>query len=201
METDIFIVLDRSASMFPQKQNVIEGFNEWLASQQEREDSYVTLVQFPDNDTSWQRDRVWKATYSNLAVDIAPYLNNISYNPTGPNTPLYDSIMGVISLARKRIGNKLLIIITDGEENASVQYSYEQVAKKLEWCQESGWGVIFLASDLKVREQAIRLKMDQTNIGVYNGDARGAMQMAMAGTRSYYNSVGEGNLKHRNLVN
>jgi uncharacterized protein YegL len=121
--TDITILLDRSGSMQSQRDNTIKGVNLFLKEQSHGEGrANLTLIQVDD-----QYD------VHVHAVDIAQVqpLTRMTYVPRG-DTALYDAMARAIDdtgtrLARmpeaKRPAHVLFVVMTDGEENASINYS------------------------------------------------------------------------------
>jgi hypothetical protein len=84
------------------------------------------------------------------------------------STPLYDAIMVMTQRLRDlNPENCSILIVTDGEENAS-QYCNETKAREyLDWCRAHGWQVTFMGCDFNNSSQARLLGADDTNsIGV-----------------------------------
>jgi uncharacterized protein YegL len=75
--------------------------------------------------------------------------------PNG-NTALYDAVArcikdtkAVIEGLKKKPSKVVLALMTDGEENDSKEYKFEDVAGLIDQQKESGWEIIFLAGSLK----------------------------------------------------
>lgn len=132
-ETYIAVVLDRSGSMESVKAETISGFNHFLKEQQQQGDNArLTLVQFDSQSTDFLTE--------NLPVTDAKPLNADTYQPRGM-TPLLDALGATINSTGKTLNaipepnrpdKVVFVIITDGEENASHQFSKAQVKEMIE---------------------------------------------------------------------
>ena len=146
--TDITIILDRSGSMFTIKSATIEGFNSFINKQQKGDfDANLTFVQF---------DNEYEKVYEQKEIKKVKYLNHETYIPRG-TTALLDAIGITINSTKKRIDtigkskkptNVIIAIITDGYENASVEYSYKAISKMIHKREKKdNWNFIFLAAN------------------------------------------------------
>jgi hypothetical protein len=117
--------------------------------------------------------------YRAQPIAAVPRLDRDHYIPRG-ETALYDAVgRGVAETAEhiatlpeaERPARVVLAVLTDGQENASKEYSYERVRAILaERATAAGWHVLFLASDLQVVAAAARLG---THTHVYERSQRG----------------------------
>ena len=146
--TDITIILDRSGSMFTIKSATIEGFNSFINKQQKGDfDVNLTFVQF---------DNEYEKVFEQKEMKTVNYLNHETYTPRG-TTALLDAIGITINSTKKRIDtigkskkptNVIIAIITDGYENASVEYSYKAISKMIHKREKKdNWNFIFLAAN------------------------------------------------------
>lgn len=146
----IIFVIDESGSMHGTESDVIGGFNNFIEKQKAKAygEIDVTLYKF-NNDSS--------RIFYNLPLDKIRNLERRDYNPGG-STALYDTIGIAISEAKKhksQIKQKhnpdmtLMVIITDGQENSSREYSAHTVKKLIEKHEQSeNWQFIYLGADL-----------------------------------------------------
>ena len=126
----IYFLLDRSGSMGPMADDVVGGFNGFLAAQQaEGHDAVMTLVQFDSQDPHEV------LVNAQPIAEVRP-LERARYQPRG-GTPLYDAMGHLIADATIRAEKTaidggpaeevLFVTFTDGEENRSTEYTQAQV--------------------------------------------------------------------------
>ena len=134
----------------------VNSVNSYVAKlAEDKVDTGVTLVAF-DNGTHGNldfhivRDRIIPSTW-----------RKVSHTEVTPRngTPLNDATARIVSLAEAGGYDKLAIIImTDGEENASKEYpgykGREQIRAMLDRCREKNWQVIFLGANFDNALQA-----------------------------------------------
>ena len=140
----IRIVLDRSGSMQGSKVVTIKALNTYLKE--------------------LKKEKVWNAsltlsTFDSISIDIPISKKPISelqkfsldlLQPRG-GTPLFDAIgLAIHDLEQTDISsdeNKVLVIVTDGYENASREYTSENISSKIKEKEEAGWLIIYLGAD------------------------------------------------------
>lgn len=130
--TDITVIIDKSGSMSPLTEGTISGFNEFLKEQQGVEGkATLTLVQF---------DNEYEVTCSGQDIREVKELDTNTYVPRG-TTALYDAVMRALDemearhkkLKKKsRPGQNVVVIITDGHENASSDFAGPEGAEKVQ---------------------------------------------------------------------
>lgn len=134
-KTSIAVILDRSGSMGSCVNDTIGGFNTFLQKQKEQLDGAITatmsLIQF---------DNQYEPNYLDMRLRDVPLLTHETYQPRG-GTALHDAIGRTITelgakFARlpehERPGKVVVLIITDGEENASREYDRERIRTMIE---------------------------------------------------------------------
>ena len=130
----ISVILDRTGSMQEIREDVIGGFNAFLAEQQAaREPATFTLVQFDSQDP-------FEVLHANVNVDAVRPLTLEQYVPRA-STPLYDAIgRGILDLEAslatradtERPSKVIFVVVTDGQENASRDFNRERVSRLIE---------------------------------------------------------------------
>jgi uncharacterized protein YegL len=147
--TEVVFILDRSGSMTGLEADTIGGFNSMLKKQQkENGEALVSTVLFDDS-CDVIHDRV-------PIGDVKP-LTEDDYFVCG-STALLDAIGGAVhhianvhKYAREedRPGKTIFVITTDGMENASRVYSYDEVQRMVKHEQEKyGWEFLFLGANM-----------------------------------------------------
>lgn len=125
--TEIVYILDRSGSMSGLEADTIGGFNTMIKKQKDTEESaYISTVLFDDRS---------KVIHDRVPIEKVDEITSKEYFVRG-TTALLDAVGGAIrhivnihKYARKedRPNKTIFVIITDGMENASRYYNYEQV--------------------------------------------------------------------------
>jgi Mg-chelatase subunit ChlD len=138
----ITLILDESGSMQSCKGAALAGFNHYLATlKREPAETRFTLTLFNSGKTEVRHRAVPVSSVNNLDVE--------SYRPQD-GTPLYDAIGRTLALAKQEApagARKLCVILTDGEENASQEYSRKQVFDLIKRYEKQGWAFLYLGAD------------------------------------------------------
>lgn len=133
------VVLDRSGSMNSCASDAVGGYNAYVAKLPET--ARVSLTLFDSEGVDLIRDAVEPA---------AALLKTDEYVPRA-TTPLYDAIGRTISEAEKRcvgFDRVALVILTDGLENASREFTRDDIQKLLTRKQDKdGWLVVYLGAN------------------------------------------------------
>jgi len=189
--THIAVLLDRSGSMSSIVNDVIGGFNTFLAEQQQNgSDARISIILFDSQDP--QEVVVWGAPISEAVA-----LDRNSYVPRG-GTPLLDATglaigrVMVDQQARVATGRPkddiIFVTVTDGEENQSHEYNLEQVRKLVEERTADGWQFVFLSAGLDAYADAARFGYDQGSTSAWRSDAmnsRAAMRSMSRATMNF----------------
>lgn len=149
-----FILLDRSGSMGGSMwTEAISAVNSYVHNlTKEKVDTGVTLAVFDtgvDGKLDFQviRDRIIPSTWRDVGVN--------EIKPRG-STPLNDATARIVQLADAGKYDKVAIIImTDGHENASREYTdVTKIKALLDACRAKNWQVIFLGANFDNAAQA-----------------------------------------------
>ena len=149
----VFVALDRSGSMSGEKwTNAIDSLNEYVKGLQKEELSGdITILAF-DSDGMVSSDTKVRLSPLAESADIA-YFKRIDpavLYPAG-GTPLYDAAGHVMNLALEKNSKRtVVVILTDGEENTSKEYTQAKIKEKVKALEEKKWEVIFLGANFDV---------------------------------------------------
>jgi uncharacterized protein YegL len=146
--TEIAIVLDRSGSMASMSNEAIGGMNSFLESQQKLPgEAKLTLVLF---------DNEYIVAQDGRPIKDVPPLDEHTYVPRG-TTALLDAIGRTISTIGERLARTpepdrpakvLIVILTDGMENASQEFKPKQIHWMIEHQREIySWEFIYLGAN------------------------------------------------------
>ena len=158
--TEIVFILDRSGSMHGLEADTIGGFNSMMEKQKKDSgddgEAYVSTVLFDDFS---------RVLHDRIPIENVPEMTDNDYY-VGGCTALLDALGGAIhhignihKYARKEdVPEKtLFVIITDGMENASRNYSYEMIQKMVKRQQKKyGWEFIFIGANIDAVMEAGR---------------------------------------------
>ena len=172
--SEIAFVLDRSGSMESCREAAIEGFNSFLQEQQRTEGlAKLTLILFDDE---------YLVPIDALPVaEILP-LDNDSYVPRG-STALLDAIGRTIDELGARLASLpeqdrpvhvIVAILTDGLENSSQNYTWQQIADAIKQQSERyRWTFLFLGANQDAIATAAQMNIRAANAAAYVADAAG----------------------------
>lgn len=172
--TELVFILDRSGSMAGLEKDTIGGFNAMLKKQKEVEgECRITTVLF-DNQINILHDR--------LDIQAIGSLTEKDYQ-VGGSTALLDAIGSTInkignvqkhSSHEHRASKVLFVIITDGEENSSREFSSERVKKMIEHqMKRYNWEFIFLGANIDAVETSKMYGIRPDRTQNYHADAKG----------------------------
>jgi uncharacterized protein with von Willebrand factor type A (vWA) domain len=149
----VFVALDRSGSMSGEKwTNAVDSLNEYVKGLQKEEVSGdITVLAF-DSDGMYGGNSSIRLSPLAESADIA-YFKRIDPTVLYPagGTPLYDAAGHVMNLAlEKNSKRSVVVILTDGEENTSKEYTQEKIKEKVKVLEGKKWEVIFLGANFDV---------------------------------------------------
>jgi len=173
--TEIAFILDRSGSMKSCQQAAIDGFNQFLADQQQIEGlAKLTLVLFDDE---------YFVPISSIPVQEIVPLTDDTYQPQGC-TALLDAIgktvddlgLRLAALTEKdRPGQVIVAILTDGLENASQRFNWKEIAGKIKYQTDTyKWIFLFLGANQDAIATASNLSIAANNAANYVADTAGS---------------------------
>ena len=134
MTRSIVFLLDRSGSMETCRDDVIGGFNAFVADQKALGGN-LTLIQFDDK---------YEVVYSETPLDEVGPLTRETFVPRG-STALLDAIGKTIKEGKSQA--PLFIIFTDGLENTSLTYTKAHVKDLIEQKTKEGWTFMYLGAN------------------------------------------------------
>lgn len=148
--THITLILDRTGSMESIRDDTIGGFNAFLTEQQRQPGTVtLTLVQF-DSQNSYE------VLYNFTPIAAVVPLTRESYVPRA-STPLLDAMgrgineLGAVlaGMAEDRRPQQIVfVVVTDGQENSSREFTKDQVSQMIRDRQQEDWQFVFLSADL-----------------------------------------------------
>lgn len=179
------VVLDETGSMSGQEDRVVTSMNEYVAKLPKK--AMLTVFKF-DSER-------WTTFFSGKVKEWKKMVMS-DYSP-GAMTPLYDAIGKAITHGKftSKKGDKVMLMVdTDGYENASTEYTHEKITTMIEKAKDRGWEVLFMANGL-TEQAAARVATVGHKLGVTKTFAashvlRSSSYGAAAGaTQSYFDGT------------
>jgi uncharacterized protein YegL len=175
------VILDKSGSMASKLRDVIEGFNAYLdgLAQENKVEYLFSLTLF---DT--------QVAYRDVAIPLAAVrkLDAKSYQPGG-NTALNDAIgitVRKIDADRPQVDKVVTVIMTDGEENSSREWTHDAVKGLISQKESEGtWTFVFLGATPDAWDQGRSYGIPAANVASYDiNNYRDAFACTAQGTNA-----------------
>lgn len=167
MKTTIVFILDETGSMSSAKDRTIAGFNSYIKELKDSGKKYKFYL------TCFNSNRI-RNVYDGVSIKNVMPLED--YSPSDM-TPLLDTIGNAIKRTKTK-NPVLFVIMTDGYENASVEYSKETISKMIKEKTEAGWTFVYLGADHDSWLQAESFGIAHGNTATY---VKGREQRAFSG--------------------
>ena len=164
---DVVFILDKSGSMGGSEDHTIGSFNEYL--EKEKKNSYqtfITTILFNDS---------YEVLYRHKNVKDVQELTREDY-VVGGCTALYDALGNAIhSMNSDKV---LFIIITDGYENASKEFTKNDIRKLIK--NHSNWEFVYIGADIDSYATGGAIGIKKDNIANYAKSKRGCKELFKA---------------------
>ena len=172
--TEMVFILDRSGSMAGLENDTIGGYNSLIEKQKkEQGEAMVTLVLFDDQ---------YELVYDHADINKIKPLTNREYYARGM-TALLDAVGKTITQVQNRhqtaleneIPNKtMVVIITDGYENASKEFNLNKIKQMIETQKKDcEWEFIFLGANIDAVSAAADIGISADRAVTYQPDEEG----------------------------
>lgn len=178
--TELVFILDKSGSMAGLESDTIGGFNSMLEKQKKLPgECRITTVLF---------DHRYELLHDRIDIQAVSPMTEKEYQ-VGGCTALLDAvgrtIQKLIQVQRNtaeeyQAESVMFVIITDGAENSSREYSAQKVKAMIEEEKRCGWEFIFLGANMDAVETAGRFGISADRVAGYVADEEGtALNFAM----------------------
>src|SRR5574344_358990 len=172
--TELVFILDKSGSMGGLEKDTIGGYNSMLEKQKAVPgECLITTVLFDNN---------YERLHDRIDIKAVSPITEKEY-AVGGSTALLDAIGRTIhkignaqmnTAADYRAEKVMFVIITDGEENSSREYSAEKVKAQIQRQKEKyDWEFIFLGANIDAVETAGRFGIAPDRAQNYHADSEG----------------------------
>lgn len=166
------IIIDESGSMESIKPSIINGFNELVQSIK------GIQKQFPE-----QEHDISIISFNGFGNKLLHFMDDVSklntidtsnYKPDAM-TPLYDALGFSFTKLKKEIKsqtnyNVLVTILTDGEENCSMEYSGAVIKNMIEELSKENWTFTYIGTDHDVEKMATNLSIKNSLVFKKNSE-------------------------------
>lgn len=185
--TVVNFVLDETGSMQSVKEETISGFNAYIAElvKNAKAKVWLTLTQF--------NSQKIEVVYNMVNIIDVHDLTAETYRPAN-FTPLYDAIGQTIRTTEDALKLKrgkpavLCVIMTDGEENASKEWTKDKIFNLIEEKTKEGWTFVFLGADQDAYAVGAGMGIAKGSVANYAGtpvETSAVMRKAGMATSSY----------------
>lgn len=171
--TELVFILDRSGSMGGLERDTIGGFNGMIEKQKaEGKQVNVTTVLF-DDEVEIIHDRA--------PIETIEPITEKEYFVRGC-TALLDAVGRSVEKMyhtqkhlsdANKAGKVIFVITTDGLENSSEQFSYEEIRRMINAGKERGWEFLFLGANIDAGREAEKIGIARNRSVTYENDSQG----------------------------
>lgn len=170
----ISVLLDRSGSMAAIADDIVGGFNEFLAAQRAQVgEARMTVAQFDDRDP-------FEVLVAGVPVREVTDLARSAYQPRG-STPLYDALGSMIgridAQSAGRDEDQLMVVVTDGLENASREHDRDSVFAMIADRRRRGWSFMFMGADQDAFAAGHRIAVARANTANWDKTREGTAKL------------------------
>ena len=165
-DLDLIFLIDRSGSMHGSEDDTIGGFNSFIQKERKKElNTKVTTILFDDQ---------YELLYERKSIEDVSDLTEEEYYVRGC-TALLDAIGKTITTLNHKIENKaLFVIMTDGMENASVEYSKSQISNMIN---SHSWEFIFIGADIDSYSEAGKIGLRRSRVANHRKSKEGVADL------------------------
>lgn len=165
-KVDLIFLIDKSGSMYGSEKDTIGGFNSFIQSERQKEfNTKVTTIFF---------DHEYEVLYKRKSIYDIKELTEKEYQVRG-STALLDAIGKTITTLDKEIDNKVLfVIITDGMENSSIEFSKSQISNMIN---SHNWEFIFIGADIDSYAEAGHIGIRKSRVANFEKSEQGIKRM------------------------
>ncbi len=200
--TEIICVLDRSTSIRTSglTDKTIEGFNSFLSEQKKAPGkAKLTLCLFDGGKHYGAVEgKTYEIIHERMDINDVPDLNRDTFIPKGM-TAMYDAIGATIDSVYTKLKdtkNKskvIFLIMTDGEENSSEEYTQKSVFELIEKRKKTDkWAFLFIGANIDTIKSGGNMGISRGNTMSYSNTNNGVniAYMNMSASVSRFRSPG-----------
>ena len=165
---DIIVIMDQSGSMHSMGDEPLQALNDFILEQQKSIEDDATFSFWTFNDKV------------QLVIDDQPLqsVKKITKYEPGGMTAMHDAIGKAIHTKYRKIksNNVVCLIITDGKENCSQEYTASSIHSLIKEAEEKkNWKFIFLGANQDVFKEGTKIGFDKKRCAEYIPTCPGAL--------------------------
>lgn len=212
-ETLITLVLDETGSMMSCYDSTISSVNDYIGSQQNAPGvakvnlytfsstgsfGYATAPSGINMNKAMSEARSTgnsiRTVFENTEVSEVGFLSRENYRPNG-GTNLYDAIGHTIRRVEDQLSplaevpNVLIVIVTDGGENASTEYDLKAIQSLIKDKEGQGWTFVYLGANQDAWSVAKSFGLSQGQAMTYDTNNMEGTMATLASATSVYRST------------
>jgi uncharacterized protein YegL len=173
----VHLLIDSTGSMATSQEQTISAFNEYIESLK----TDPSTQDFRFSVSCFDSDRGFRPIVEDCPMTEVPLLTLENYKPHGL-TPLYDAFGKAMLQAQGLRENSkapvLIVLMTDGQENHSSEYTKEGIQALVKQHGDDGWNFVYLGCELDAMHEGQMLGIDASNTLRYTADSASNKRMA-----------------------
>lgn len=153
---DLVFLIDKSGSMYGSEKDTIGGFNSLIEREKAKDYNVnVTTILF---------NQGYEVLYERMPISEVCMLTTDEYFVDG-STALLDAIGRTVTTLDRQVCNKVLfVIMTDGMENSSVEFSKSQIRKMID---SHDWEFLYIGADIDSYAEAGKIGIRKSRTANY----------------------------------
>lgn len=190
-KTSITVILDRSGSMEPVRLDTVGGYNTFIDGQKQLPgECEVTLIQFNDRREFTYKSTNVKTMQKGLLVEqYVPWSGTALLDAIGVAIDEKGTELAALP-EEMRPGKVMFVIITDGAENASQDFTFDKIKEMIEH-QKSvyNWDFTFLGANIDTFNVADSLGIAANKSLSFSTSKAGGAKRAFASVNIYASNM------------
>ena len=162
--TAMLLVIDRSGSMTTIRDDMVGGMQELLREQATQPGLLTVDVVTFDHVAEWQHSF---ADPADVQIELVPRGSTALFDALGGAIGHFGQTLGALP-EHARPGTVTVVVVTDGEENASQEWTAEAVTASVQHQRSAyGWDFVFLGANQDAALAASRIGIDADSAIAY----------------------------------
>lgn len=198
---ELVFVLDESGSMRSLTDDTINNYNKLLEERRKEGNCIVSTIVF---------NKYRKVVHDRISIDKVKNITTEDYI-AGGTTALYDAVGATIDEIGRALSNTpeeerpekvMFVIITDGEENASVEYSQKDVLERITHQKEKyNWDFSFIGANIDAEKAAKDIGICSMDAFIYSNNSIGIQTVYQSLNSTLHNYYETGTINKSYLNN